>query len=133
MTDETLAIEFKGRHDNISARMRDHATRKLTRMPRFNDQVSRIEVVADHVHEYPEVELIVHMRSGAPLVAKRRSQTFSSAIDELVEKMERQLKRLKEKRTDHKGLGAGKADGGSVEDESTEETYEEVVRRSLRG
>lgn len=143
-TDEPRAIEFKGRHEHISPRMRDHATRKLAKLQRFNDRVTRIEVVADHIHEDPEVELIVHLRRGKPLVAKQQAGSFAAAIDELVEKMEKQLKRQKEKRKDHKGAGAraglpkapgrgaaaGRAGARSAGDE---ETYEEVVRRTLRG
>lgn len=132
MTDETLPIEFKGRHDHISERMRDHATGKLARLRRFNDQILRIEVVADHVHEHPEVELLVHMRTGAPLVARQQGQTFANAIDELSEKMETQLRRLKEKRTDHKSHGADKRDTEVLDDDPSEETYDEVVRRTMR-
>ena len=84
MNDDVLAIEFKGRHDHISARMQQHAIKKLEKLQRYNDRVDRIEVVADHAHEDPEVELIVHMRRGKPLVAKERSDTFSTAIDVLV-------------------------------------------------
>ena len=133
--DSDMTIEFKGRHDHISPRMRDHAGRKLQKLVRYNDRVARIEVVADHAHEAPEVELIVHMRRGKPLVAKERGETFANTIDLLVEKMEKQLKRLKEKRKDHKVAGqrasASRSRGRSAA--PSEETYEEVVRRTLRG
>ena len=135
-TDNDPAIEFKGRHDHISPRMRDHAAKKLGKLQRYNDRIDRIEVVADHAHENPEVELIVHMRRGKPLVAKEQSDTFASTIDLLVEKMEKQLKRQKEKRKDHKVQGARGATRRAVkrlEGEPAEETYEEVVRRALRG
>ena len=133
--DRDMTIEFKGRHDHISQRMRDHAGRKLQKLVRYNDRVARIEVVADHAHEAPEVELIVHMRRGKPLVARERGETFANTIDLLVEKMEKQLKRLKEKRKDHKVAGprsaAARSRGRGAQ--PSEETYEEVVRRTLRG
>ena len=134
MTEDTMAIEFKGRHDHISARMKDHATKKLARLQRYNTRIDRIEVVADHAHENPEVELITHMKRGKPLVAKEQADTFANAIDLLVEKMEKQLKRQKEKRTAHKTAPAkarGRSKGSG--EPASEETYEEVVRRSLRG
>lgn len=134
--DSDMTIEFKGRHDHISPRMREHAGRKLSKLGRYNDRVARIEVVADRAHEAPEVELIVHMRRGKPLVAKDRADTFASTIDLLVEKMEKQLKRQKEKRKDHKGTGAkgtGKVAARGRRQGAREETYEEVVRKTLRG
>lgn len=134
---DLLSIEFKGRHDHISARMQQHAQKKLEKLQRYNDRIARIEVVADHAHEDPEVELIVHMRRGKPLVAKDSGSTFSAAIDGLVEKMEKQLKKKKEKQKDHKVPDAKaarvRAAAPRRRTAGDEETYEDVVRRSLRG
>jgi ribosomal subunit interface protein len=100
-----VTIEFKGRHDHITERMQDHATGKLGRLARYRVPLTRIEVVANHAHKNPEVELIVHRRRGEPLIAKGKSTSFSSTIDLLVDKMEAQLRRLKDKRQDHNSRG----------------------------
>ncbi|MBZ0150060.1 MAG: HPF/RaiA family ribosome-associated protein, partial [Planctomycetes bacterium] len=81
MTSEAVTIEFKGRHDHITERMQSHAARKLSRLAHYSDRITRIEVVADHAHESPEVELIVHQRRGRPMVARDRARSFSSTID----------------------------------------------------
>jgi ribosome-associated translation inhibitor RaiA len=47
----------------------------------------------------------VHRRRGEPLIAKGKSTSFSSTIDLLVDKMEAQLRRLKDKRQDHNSRG----------------------------
>ncbi|MBL8728635.1 MAG: ribosome-associated translation inhibitor RaiA [Planctomycetes bacterium] len=140
--DSAVTIEFKGRHDHITERMQAHAARKLARLARFEDRLVRIEVVADHVHKNPEVELIVHQRRGAPLVCSDRGTSFSATIDLLVDKMEAQLRKLKDKKKNHK-VPDGKAvrngttkparrrgKAGTADDE---ETYEQAVRRTLRG
>lgn len=137
MTEDTVTIEFKGRHDHITERMQAHAAKKLARLARYSDRLLRIEVVADHAHKNPEVELIAHQRRGAPLVAKDRATSFAATVDLLVDKMEAQLRKQKEMRKDHKNPGAkdvrasrsrrAKVSGGE------EETYEQVVRKSLRG
>jgi putative sigma-54 modulation protein len=134
MTDDngTVPIEFKGRHDHISERMREHAGKKLQRLMRYNDRVVRIEVVVDHAHANPEVELLAHMRRGGMMVAKDRGDTFASTIDLVVEKMEKQLKKQKEKRKDHKPRAQERPRRGAAGGKN-EETYEEVVRRNLRG
>ncbi len=133
--DEDITIEFKGRHDQISPRMRSHASKKLEKLGRYNDRVARIEVVADHAHDKPEVELIVHMRRGKPMVAKDQGSSFSNTIDILVAKMEKQLKKQKEKVKNHKVPGAKAAAPRkrAAKRAPREETYEEVVRKSLRG
>lgn len=133
MTNSEVPIEFKGRHASITDRMQLHAAKKLSSLARFSDRVVSIEVVADHAHQDPEVELLVHMRRGKPLVAKHRAESFSSAIDLLVEKMESQLRKLKERKKDHKIPGGKRAPVRRAAAARDEETYEDVVRRTLRG
>ena len=134
--DADVTIEFKGRHDHITERMQEHATKKLQRLGRFEDALTRVEVVADHAHENPEIELIVHLRKGAPMVAKDRGESFSGTIDLLVDKMEAQLRKWKEKLTNHKFPDAKEERARAAESHeptagADEETYEEVVRKSL--
>ena len=134
--DEDVTIEFKGRHDHITERMQEHATKKLQRLSRFGAALTRVEVVADHAHEHPEVELIAHLRKGAPLVAKERGESFSGTMDLLIDKLEVQLRKWKEKLTNHKFPDAKEeraraAEPAAGDDKPAEETYEEVVRKSL--
>jgi putative sigma-54 modulation protein len=131
-----VRIEFKGRHDHITERMQEHATKKLQRLARFGDLLTRVEVVADHAHENPEVELIVHMAKGAPHIAKERGESFSGTVDLLVDKMESQLRKLKDKLTDHKFPGAKEerarlSDAHEAPVAADEETYEDAVRKTL--
>jgi putative sigma-54 modulation protein len=146
MAEETdVTIEFKGRHEHISERMQTHAAQKLSRLAHFSDSLTRVEVVADHAHKNPEIELIVHMRRGKPVVAKGRGTSFSGTIDLLVDKIEAQLRKAKEKRKDHK-KPAGKPERGVAEPRKAtktvrkpakkaadDETYEQVVKKTLRG
>lgn len=133
--DAGVPIEFKGRRDHITERMQEHATRKLARLGRFEDSLMRIEVVADHAHENPEMELIVHRRRGVPLVAKDRGASFSATIDLLVDKMEVQLRKEKEKRRDHKFPDAKEDRARAAENEPPkrpdDETYEDAFRKTL--
>jgi len=137
MTEDAISIEFKGRHDHITERMQAHAAKKLARLSRYGDRLVRIEVVADHAHKNPEVELIAHQRRGSPLVAKERGTSFSSTIDLLVDKLEAQLRKQKEILRDHKSAGAKGVRARSTRRGkgrvAEEETYEDVVRKSLRG
>lgn len=133
--DSEVTIEFKGRHDHITERMQAHALKKLARLARFGDRLVRIEIVADHAHKNPDVEIIAHQRRGAPLIAKDRSTSFSATIDILVDKMEKQLRKQKEIRKDHKVADAKEVRAGrrSARPAADEETYEQVVKKTLRG
>lgn len=100
-----VSIEVSCRHGNVSERMEEYARKKVERLPRFNDQISRIEIVVDGPHEAPEIELVVHIDNHEHVVAREKSDHFNAAIDGVVGKLERQLVKLKEK------LKARKNDG----------------------
>jgi putative sigma-54 modulation protein len=137
-----VVIEFKNRHEHLSERMQQNAAAKIARLARYNDRVTRIEVIADNAHKKPEVEFIVHLRRGRPLVAKESGESFAALVDLLLDRMEAQLRKHKEKRKDRKGSGGTKGAAAAKPRKTArtrggkageEETYEEIVRRSLRG
>ncbi len=127
-----VPIEITSRHEPLSDRMRAYATDKVGRLTRFHNRISRIHLVIDGAHEEPSVELLIHVDSGATLVAREHREHFKSAVDLLVDKMERQLKKNNERRKDHhRGHGASDIDEPVPADEASEETYDDVVRRDL--
>jgi putative sigma-54 modulation protein len=98
-----VPIEVTSRHDQVSQSMRDYVTDKLTKLVRFHPRISRIQVVLEDAHAAPEVECIIHVDSGTTLVVRERNDHLRGAVDLLVEKMERRLKKDKERLTSHKG------------------------------
>ena len=126
-----VPIELTVRHDHVSDRMRDYAVEKAAKLHKFHNRISRIQIVVDGVHEEPDVEILVHVDSGATLVAKEHREHFKNAIDEIVDKMERQLKKNNEKRKHHKGHGAPPDEGMPFDEEGSSETLDEAIRRDL--
>lgn len=126
------AIEVTSRHEPVSERMRTYAAEKVGRLVRFHNRISRMQVVVDGAHDDPRVELIVHVDSGATLVAKEHHEHFKGAVDLIVNKMERQLKKNNGKRKHHKGHAAA-VDSGGVEGAVVdgEETYDDAVQDDL--
>jgi putative sigma-54 modulation protein len=98
-----VPIDITCRHGSVSERMEDYARKKAERLPRFNDQISRIEIVVDGPHEAPEIEVVVHIDNHEHVVASEKAEHFNAAIDGAVGKIERQLVKLKEKLKLHKG------------------------------
>ena len=117
-----VPIEFRSRHDTVSERMKSYATDKAGRLVRYNDLISRIQIIVDGAHEKPEVEILVHVEHGGPFVAKETRDHFNEAVDLVVEKIERQLIKDKERLKQHKGDAtrqpppAGPDEGGSARD-----------------
>ncbi len=130
-----VSIQVTSKRGHVSQRMEEYATQKAAKLPRFNDQISRIEIVVDGPHEAPEVEMLVHIDKRPPIVASGRGEHFNAAIDVLVAKLEKQLVKAKEKLKRHKGESRSEVpppdtlpqgDGGDVDP-----GFEDSIRKDL--
>ena len=130
---QDVKIEIVSRHEVVSERMKDYALEKAAKLQRFHGRISRMQIVMDGANGAAQtVEMIIHVDSGATLVAKETHDHWTAAVDLLVDKMERQLKKDKEKRRDHKKEGV-KGQEPPLAPSETEETYDDIVRRDLTG
>ena len=127
-------IDVTARHGAVSDGMRDYAIKKADKLTRFHDRINRIQILLDDPKGECEIEMIVHLEAGGPMVAKERAGAFHEAVDLLVEKLEKQLKKDKERLKDHKiegGKGAAPPPAAKPKKKG-EETYDDVVRKNLR-
>lgn len=130
-------IDVTARHGHVSDGMREYAVKKAGKLSRFHDRIKRIQILLDDPKKESEVEMVVHVESGGTMVAKERAGVFHEAVDLLVEKIEKQLKKDKERLKDHKIEGgraatAKPARTGKKGESEPEETYDDVVRKNLR-
>jgi putative sigma-54 modulation protein len=92
--------ELIGRNLEISDPMRSYAEEKLSKLERFSDQIMDARVVmsygGDGVDEPARVEVQVRVPNGL-IRAEERGMDSYAAIDKVVDKLERQLKRFKGK------------------------------------
>jgi putative sigma-54 modulation protein len=91
-----MDVKISGRHVEITAAIREYATNKVAKLPRYFDRIQSIGVVADKKDRTFEVECIVQAAWAEPFVCKVTGPDLYACIDSAVDKLERQL-------TDHKG------------------------------
>ena len=101
-----MQINISTRHGHLSEGTRAKVTRKLEKLARFFDRLSTIEVIIDLEHrETPSVELKVSAKHN-DFVATSRAMELIASIDQVVDKMEQQLRKHKEKVQDrHRNSG----------------------------
>ncbi|MHC4515000.1 MAG: ribosome hibernation-promoting factor, HPF/YfiA family [Planctomycetota bacterium] len=129
-----VLIEVTSRHHQVSDRTRAHATDKASKLLRFHKRISRIQIVMDRNKDDREIEMIVHVDSGRTFVARETGAGFKAALDQLINKMERQLKKDNQRRKHHKGGHGhkGQPDAGQPPGaDRDEESYDDVVRKNL--
>ncbi|RMF83376.1 MAG: ribosome-associated translation inhibitor RaiA [Planctomycetota bacterium] len=92
-----MQINVSGRHMNVGDALREYCEKKASKIGRFYDRIQSIDVVVDGHNGQHSVEMIVHSDGTQPFVASEEREDAFAAVDVLVDKIERQLKRHKER------------------------------------
>lgn len=100
-----MQIHLTGRHVDITNDVREHIENKAGKLPRFYDRIHEIEVVLGHESEQFTAEIIVRADRKHTFVARETGADTFVLIDLVVEKIERQLIKHKEKNRNHKHDG----------------------------
>lgn len=92
-----MNLRIIGRHMNIYGEVRDYAEAKIPPLERFYDQIQSMDLTLSMEGDDKIAELRIKARVGGPFVATERAGEFFAAIDLLVDKMARQLKKQKDR------------------------------------
>ncbi|MBN2446700.1 MAG: ribosome-associated translation inhibitor RaiA [Phycisphaerae bacterium] len=102
MGDDEMQVTVSGRHMAVSESVKVYCNEKAERLTRFYDRIQAIEVVLDGHSGLHTAEMIVHSEGTQPFVATEQHADLYAAIDLLIDKMERQLTRHKERMRNRK-------------------------------
>ncbi len=97
-----MDVRITGRHVEVPADVRDYAHEKANKLPRFYDRIHEIEVVLDHEGEQFTAEMIVRVDHKQTFVASETGPDTFALIDLIIDKLERQLTKHKEKKRNRK-------------------------------
>lgn len=101
-----MQIDLTGHHIDITDPLRSYVSEKFERLERHFDHVTDVHVVLSVEKLRHKAEATLHV-SGGKLYADNTEEDMYAAIDGLADKLDRQLKKYKEKMTDHhRGAGS---------------------------
>jgi len=95
-----MQIELTGHHIEVTDSLRNYVNEKMARLERHFDKVSNTHVILSVENVRQKAEATVHM-SGHDIFAECTEDDMYAAIDKLVDKLDRQVKKHKEKITNH--------------------------------
>ena len=104
-----MQLNLTGRHVEITPALREYLNSKLTRIERHFDNVTDIRCILTVEKLQHKAEAKINV-SGGTLYADSIEGDMYAAIDGLIDKLDRQLKRHKEKLTDHHARDSTKRD-----------------------
>lgn len=115
-----MKVTVTSRHVDVTEVMKEYAYDKARRLARYFDHARKLEVILDVDGDKGfKAEMIASLVRGQVLACRSRDTTAMAALDSVVDKMERQFTRFKEKLRDRQTRAAGKGgrfnQGGSRE------------------
>ncbi|MGH8428357.1 MAG: ribosome hibernation-promoting factor, HPF/YfiA family [Gammaproteobacteria bacterium] len=101
-----------GRHLDITPALKDYVESKFERLERHHEPPTSVQVILTVEKLDHKAEGILRV-SGETVYAESTDENMYAAIDALADKLDRQLRRHKGKRTNHHATpGARTQDGG---------------------
>lgn len=91
-----MQITISGHHVDVTPALKDYVTNKFSKLQRHFDNITSTTVILTVEKLVQRAEATVHV-AGADLFALSESDDMYAAIDALIDKLDRQLIKHKEK------------------------------------
>ncbi len=100
-----MNLKLTGNHVEITDAMRDYVTSKISKITRHFDHVIDVSVILSVEKLKQKAEANVHIR-GKDIFVETDSEDMYASIDNLVDKLDRQILKHKEKNLERRNHGA---------------------------
>lgn len=94
-----MQLNISGHHVELTTSLKDYVTNKLDKLERHFDHISNVQVTLSVEKLRQKAEATLHI-SGADIHATAEQQDMYAAIDMLIDKLDRQILKHKEKTVD---------------------------------
>jgi putative sigma-54 modulation protein len=111
-------VKVSGRHAEVTEALKQYAVEKVGRLGKHFDSPRQAQVVLDVDDDRRIAEVVLPLVKHKVLTAKAEDKDMYAAIDLVVDKLDRQLVRFKERLSDHRIHGASKSEGAEGGEES---------------
>jgi len=103
-----MQINVTGHHVELTPALRAYATEKLQRLSRHFDHVISINVILKVDNHQQQAEATVNA-AGKPLFAQDSGDDMYAAIDGLSDKLDKQVRRYKDRMRSHNAVRPSRA------------------------
>lgn len=101
-----MQINISARHGHLSPGTQDKISEKVESIRRLFDRIMSIHVVVDLEHrDEPGVEIKILAEHHDEFIASDRGENVLTALDAVIDKVEAQVRKFKERLKEHKATG----------------------------
>lgn len=95
-----MQINLTGHHIEITDSLREYVESKFTKLERHFEQINNVHIVLNVEKLQQKAEAKLHLKGGEVFAASEHADMYA-AIDSLIDKLDRQVIKHKEKLTKH--------------------------------
>lgn len=95
-----MQINLTGRHVEVTEPLREYVNTKFSKLKRHFDQINNVHVILDVEKLVQKAEATLHVNGGELFATAEHSDMYA-AIDGLIDKLDRQVIKHKEKLKNH--------------------------------
>ena len=100
-----MLFTITGRHIDVTEALKNYAEEKTAKLPKYYDNINRIEVIIEgSKSDNVTVEIIAKAEHNKIFIVKETSEDAYKCIDIGVHKLERQLRKQKDKERNNKHI-----------------------------
>ena len=96
-----MQLNLSGHHLDITSSIRQHTSDKLIKIKHHIDNIMNVNMTLEVQKDLQKAEATIHV-SGADLFAKAESNDMYASIDQLINKLDSQIIKHKEKLHNHR-------------------------------
>ena len=119
-----MDIEIKTTEGIVPDQAKEYATKKVSKIGKIFDRVGGVHIFLGnrelHGRPHGSARVVAHLDTGAMLVAEEEHNDLRAAIDLVAEKIERQVRKEKEKLIDRNRRASPLKEGRLPEEEEPE-------------
>ena len=110
-----MRVQISSRHTDIPDAIMERTRDQLQKLTRYDVDLRAAEVVFDSNKRNKSVEGVLHIDGREPKIATGEGDTFQGALDQLVDRLGRMLRRGRDQRRDHQAPKLSETALGSEE------------------
>ena len=98
-----MRIQVAARHCEIPDSVRTRTEEQVVRLAKYDPRIDSANVVYEEEKRVRRVEVILSVHGGEPVVARGEGEEFRTALDKVVDRLGRILRRKRSQAKNHQG------------------------------
>ncbi len=98
-----MRVQIAARHCDVPETVKTRAEEQASRLTRYDPRLTSAEIVFEEEKHTKRVEGIFSLNRHDPVVVRGEAPEFRPALDQMLDRAGRKLRRQRDQHTDHKG------------------------------